>query len=154
MAAGSKLSIVTTMPAHPAQSKGCKAHPLLVPVNGGIKLKLDKAGINSIQLTGIKLKLPVSAGIVAGISNVIPTALQIKAITKPAMGPLAPTSNNASLLGGNDFCIITAPKVPSGGGPGIKYGEVAFIFFFWLLTCDPFREFQALTRLLRRRLPR
>jgi len=45
---------------------------------------------------------------------------------KPIIGPLAPTSNKASLLGGRDFCIITAPKVPipktpnTGGGPGIK----------------------------------
>jgi hypothetical protein len=39
------------------------------------------------------------------------------AIMKPAMGPSAPTSNSAPLFGGSDFCMITAPKVPNGGGP-------------------------------------
>ena len=64
-----------------------------------------------------------------------PTILTITARIKPAIGPLAPTSNKSSLLGGRDFCTITAPKVPipkiprSGGGPGIKYGGVASIPF-------------------------
>ena len=92
------------------QSKGCKAHPLFVPVSGGIKFKLDNAGSKSSQLTGIKFK-PPPAAIVVGISKVIPTVLQSNAIMKPAIGPLAPTSNRASLFGGREFCIITWDKV-------------------------------------------
>ena len=69
-----------------------------------------------------------------GIKTIKPMALRISATINPAMGPLAPTSNNASLLRGRDFCIITAPKVPSGGGPGMKYGEVASISFLFAVT--------------------
>ncbi len=42
------------------------------------------------------------------------------ATKKPVMGPVEPISKRASLLGGSDFCLMTAPKVPMGGGPGIK----------------------------------
>jgi len=43
----------------------------------------------------------------------------------PMTGPLMPKSNSASLFGAKDFCCITAPNVPRGGIPGIKYGYVA-----------------------------
>jgi len=72
-----------------------------------------------------------------GINRVIPTALKIRATKKPATGPFDPMSNNASLFGGNDFCIITAPKVPRGGIPGIKYGEVASTFFLFAVILCP-----------------
>lgn len=42
------------------------------------------------------------------------------ATRKPTIGPAEPMSNRASLFGGRDFCWMTAPKVPMGGGPGIK----------------------------------
>ena len=38
-----------------------------------------------------------------GINMVKPIALTIIAMINPAIGPSAPTSNNASLLGGRDF---------------------------------------------------
>src|SRR4030042_864497 len=133
MAAGSKLSIVTTMPAHPAQVIGCKSS---TPLAGawGSKFKPEKACDSRIQLVGIKFKAVTSGGVGAGIKSNSPMALKTNATINPARGPLAPTSNSASLLRGRDFCIITAPKVPSGGGPGIKYGEVASFFFLFAVN--------------------
>src|SRR4030042_6645323 len=86
MAAGNKFSIVTTIPAHPAQLIGCKANALLVP-REGIKLRLDRAGIRSNQLTGIKFSTPESDDIVVGINNVKPIALKTRATKNTAMGP-------------------------------------------------------------------
>ena len=133
MAAGSKLSIVTTIPAHPAQVIGCKSR---TPFGGawGIKSKPERTRSKRIQLVGIKFNVVVSGGVGAGTKSIKPMALRIIAIMKPAKGPLAPTSNNASLFRGRDFCIITAPKVPSGGGPGMKYGEVASILFLFAVN--------------------
>ena len=94
---------------------------MLAPVRGGIRFRLLKTGRRiDTQLRGIKGTVPESAAIVVGVNSINPNTLKISATTKPASGPLAPISNNASLFGGNDFCIITAPKVPRGGGPGMK----------------------------------
>src|SRR3990170_8749162 len=113
---------------------GCKSKTWFGGVICGIKFRLDKVLIRGIQLIGIKLKSPTSGGLGAGIKSIMPMALKITAIMKPAMGPLAPMSNNASLFWGRDFCIITAPKVPRGGGPGIKYGDVASICFLFAVN--------------------
>jgi hypothetical protein len=74
------------------------------------------------------------------VEKLKPIIVAIVAKIKLTTGPLAPTSNSASLFGGSDFCIITAPKVPIpkkppiGGGPGIKYGGVASIPFLFAVS--------------------
>jgi hypothetical protein len=45
----------------------------------------------------------------------------------PTAGPLNPRSNNSSRFAGGLFKEITAPNVPKGGGPGMKYGKVESI---------------------------
>ena len=72
--------------------------------------------------------------------NHSPIMLTMTASMNPTIGPLDPTSNKASLFGGRDFCIITAPKVPIpktcpiGGGPGMKYGGVASMPFLFAVS--------------------
>src|SRR5437879_10649030 len=53
------------------------------------------------------------------------TAPMIIVTAKPTTGPLRPKSNSWSLLAGGPFREMRAPKVPMGGGPGMKYGKVA-----------------------------
>ena len=115
--AGNKLSIVTTIPTHPAKAMGCKSS---IPPGGGfgIMFKASSACSMIIQSRGA----PITPAGTCGEGTVIvkPTALIMNATINPEIGPSAPISNRASLFGGSDFCIITAPKVPKGGGPGIK----------------------------------
>ncbi len=49
----------------------------------------------------------------------MPMMVTAIATRKPMIGPVKPMSNRASLFGGRDFCLMTAPKVPMGGGPGM-----------------------------------
>ena len=55
------------------------------------------------------------------------------AINKPAIGPLAPTSNKAFRFGMGSLIEIKAPIVPKGnniGGIGRKNGKEASRLFF------------------------
>jgi len=63
-------------------------------------------------------------------------------VMNPMIGPLMPRSNSASRFGANVFCCITAPNVPSGGVPGMKYGYVASMLCLlavslWAISCAP-----------------
>ncbi len=121
MAAGSRFSIVTTIPAQPAHAMGFRAYPLLGAVIWGIKFRLFRAGRRTyIQLIGTKGRVPEPVGILIGTNVIKPIMLKTSATMKPASGPLEPMSKRASRLAGQDFCMITAPRVPSGGGPGMK----------------------------------
>src|SRR5208283_5847518 len=51
-------------------------------------------------------------------------------IIKPAIGPDAPISMSAFRVSMGDFIFIKAPKVPKMEGAGIKYGNVAAVWFF------------------------
>ena len=64
------------------------------------------------------------AGVRAGPNSML-SAPMIIVTTKPTTGPLRPKSNSWSLLAGGPFREMRAPKVPMGGGPGMKYGKVA-----------------------------
>jgi len=134
MAAGSRLSVVTSIPVQPAKATGCKSRS---PFGGalGIRLKLCKNLSRIFHITGTPISLARTWG--EGMVNVNPMMLTMVAIMKPVMGPSAPTPNSASLFGGRDFCMITAPKVPSGGGPGIKYGGVAAMPFLFAVILWP-----------------
>jgi len=131
MAAGIKLSMVTKIPAHPATATGCNkmyAYGLSGGAGGtAIKNSANNKNIKGTGREGNRLSLYVTA------EKGKPTTVAREASMKLTIGPLEPMSNKASLFGGRDFCIITAPKVPSpknspiGGGPGIKYRGVALI---------------------------
>ena len=54
-----------------------------------------------------------------------PTAVAATATTKPAHGPAAPMSNSARRSGKRERMRMNAPKVPTGGSPGMKYGSDA-----------------------------
>ncbi len=112
--------MVTTIPAHPAHVIGCKAQALKGATSCGTRFSPSRMGVRINQLTGIRVSVFPSGGIVIGTKRVKPTALKTSATRKPAIGPFAPISKRASLFGGSDFCMITAPSVPSGGGPGMK----------------------------------
>ncbi|MEM3641156.1 MAG: hypothetical protein QXH37_04480, partial [Candidatus Bathyarchaeia archaeon] len=127
IAAGNRLSIVITNPTQPANSTGCingscpGGGSVIIPrFRNNWPIRIISKGVGKI----VKV-----SGLGAAIAIVDPIAATMVAITKLIIGPLDPTSNSASLFGGSDFCIITAPKVPIppsiGGGPGIKYGGVA-----------------------------
>ncbi|BAA29426.1 107aa long hypothetical protein [Pyrococcus horikoshii OT3] len=55
------------------------------------------------------------------LSPIIVTGIATKS---PAIGPLAPKSTAAFLVGIGDFTLITAPSVPMKEGNGMKYGNV------------------------------
>jgi len=114
MAAGNRLNVVTSSPIQPAKATGCKRRS---PPGGalGIRVKLFRNLSRIFHITGTPIVLAGTWG--EGMVNVNPMMLTMVAIMKPAMGPSAPTSNSAPLFGGSDFCMITAPKVPNGGGP-------------------------------------
>ncbi len=83
-------------------------------------MRLSRRGVRISQLAGTRGRMLPLGGISIGTSRVKPITLKISATEKPAMGPFAPMSNSASLFGGSVFCMITAPRVPNGGGPGMK----------------------------------
>ncbi len=58
-------------------------------------------------------------------NDTINPSLRLTIVTKivarnPAMGPANPVSKSSSLFLGGLLRETTAPKVPKGGGPGIK----------------------------------
>src|SRR6184192_3709296 len=53
---------------------------------------------------------------------IVPTTI---VTMNPTTGPLKPRSNSWSRLVGGPFSEMRAPKVPMGGGPGMKYGKLA-----------------------------
>src|SRR3990170_7635139 len=123
-----RLSIVTIIPMYPAWTTGC-SHIIEPFPAGGNRMRINPNkngnGIPNSSAKGTKSAPSGASG--SKTDNLTPIMVTIMVATNPIKGPLIPRSNRESLLGGNDFSWITAPNVPKGGNPGIKYGYVASI---------------------------
>ena len=112
-ATGIRLSNVTIIPTHPANTSGCICSAYPAGIGGNIKY------INMVIIGGFD-KFIVWDAIGTIFDRCIPIISTGIATIIPAKGPLNPRSNKEFLSGIGDLTLITAPNVPINVGAGIK----------------------------------